>query len=97
VWEACAALRRGWARQTAHGEEKDRPTAGGSVLRGATGRGGSEGWTTRGGGAEEREGEMGGMARSGAARRRGVGAASAQPLTSSAAVVAAIGHVASTP
>jgi hypothetical protein len=69
---------RAWTDETngAWGERNFRPAGGGSVLTGSGRVGGPEGWTSRGGGAGEREGEReGGLAWRGAARRRGIGAA----------------------
>jgi hypothetical protein len=54
--EVCAVLGRGRTRRMAREGEKDRPAAGGYVLRGAAGRGGSERWAPLGGGVGEREG-----------------------------------------
>jgi hypothetical protein len=53
---------RAWTDETngARGQKIFRPTGGGSVLTGSDGEGGPEGWTLRGGGVGEREGEGGG-------------------------------------
>jgi hypothetical protein len=55
-----AALVHGRMRQNDARGRKIRPAGGGSILRGAVGRGRPEGWTPHGGGVGEREGEGGG-------------------------------------
>jgi hypothetical protein len=74
---------RAWMNETngAWAERNFWPAGGGFVLMGR-GEVGAEGWTPRGGGVGEREGAL---AWCGAARRRGIDAATARPWLARAA------------